>query len=589
MASVSGNGSRGHHRFTLNVNETGTSTANNTSTVSWSLVLSPIQSGWDWNISGISYSVNVDGNVKNGTIPSYNGSSTVTIASGTKTITHNNDGSKSINFGFSVTDGANKSYTPGNASGSGSLTLTKINRIATTTSATNFNDETNPTIQFSNPAGYNLQPYLNFYLNGSLAKTIYRNKGQYSSPYTWNLTNEEREELRELLTNINSCTVNEGVDTYSGNTKLGFSSISKTFSIINANPVFEDFDFKDINPTTTTLTGDNQIFIKNQSTLEIDIDSEDKMETQKYATGNKYLYVVGDTTGSVNYSDEDLEITAGTLNLSGDQLLSVRAYDSRNNSTEVIKNIKILDYESPTLTATLHRQNDFETPTTLEINGSFTSLLIENIEKNTVQSVQYRYKEIEGDFTQWQNAVVSISGTSFTCNNIVINLDSTKTFDFEIKVTDALSTTTITKRVNSGEAIFFISTNLKKCFVNGDKILTENEFNNVYDTTEHLTGEIWTDGKPIYRKVVEFGAITNTTYDNNIPSGITNMDTCVDLSGTFHLNNLEIPVNFHNSVTAGGAYSFCCYYNKTSNNIVVLCKTAINSGHVVVKYTKTTD
>ena len=40
MASISANGSRGHHRFTLNVNETGTNTSNNTSTVSFSFQLS---------------------------------------------------------------------------------------------------------------------------------------------------------------------------------------------------------------------------------------------------------------------------------------------------------------------------------------------------------------------------------------------------------------------------------------------------------------------------------------------------------------------------------------------------------------------
>lgn len=40
MASISANGSRGHHRFTLNVNETGTNAGANQSTVSFSLVLS---------------------------------------------------------------------------------------------------------------------------------------------------------------------------------------------------------------------------------------------------------------------------------------------------------------------------------------------------------------------------------------------------------------------------------------------------------------------------------------------------------------------------------------------------------------------
>ena len=137
MASCSGNGSRGHHKFTLNVNETYVSGgADNYSTVSWSLVLSPIQTGWDWYYSStvpVKYSVWVAGQNYTGNIMSYNGSSTVTVASGSLNVGHNSDGSKTIDFSFSVWDNVSANYLPGSASGSGSLTLTKIARYATIT------------------------------------------------------------------------------------------------------------------------------------------------------------------------------------------------------------------------------------------------------------------------------------------------------------------------------------------------------------------------------------------------------------------------------------------------------------------------
>ena len=65
MASISANGSKGHHRFTLNVNETGTNAGANQSTVSFSLVLSPIQNDWDWNVSRdpVTYNINIDGSL----------------------------------------------------------------------------------------------------------------------------------------------------------------------------------------------------------------------------------------------------------------------------------------------------------------------------------------------------------------------------------------------------------------------------------------------------------------------------------------------------------------------------------------------
>ena len=112
MASISANGSRGHHRFTLNVNEIGTNINNNTSTVSFSFQLSAIQNGWDWNIktNPVSYRVTINGTNYNGTIVSYGGSGTVTLKSGSLTVGHNADGSKSISFSFSVTDNPKEMY-----------------------------------------------------------------------------------------------------------------------------------------------------------------------------------------------------------------------------------------------------------------------------------------------------------------------------------------------------------------------------------------------------------------------------------------------------------------------------------------------
>ena len=183
MASISANGSRGHHNFTLNVDETYVSGgAENYSTVSWSLVLSPIQSGWDWYISGVNYSVNVDGQNWSGSIPSYNGSSTVTIASGSKNVTHDSDGGKYIGFDFSINDTAGRTYTPGNASASGGMNLTKIARYANITSfSVNKRNETSLSVSFGVDSTIDYCQYsLN---NGSWADT-----GVSASDRSFNIT-----------------------------------------------------------------------------------------------------------------------------------------------------------------------------------------------------------------------------------------------------------------------------------------------------------------------------------------------------------------------------------------------------------------
>lgn len=127
--TLTANGSRNHHRFTLSVNED--STSGNSSLLSFTFTLSPVVSGYDWYGWGgrISYSVTIGDNTYSGTIPSYDGRSTVTLNSATNIeIPHESDGTKTINVGFSVSDGAGQSYTCGNASASDTFTLSALHK-----------------------------------------------------------------------------------------------------------------------------------------------------------------------------------------------------------------------------------------------------------------------------------------------------------------------------------------------------------------------------------------------------------------------------------------------------------------------------
>ncbi|MBQ7340899.1 MAG: hypothetical protein IJW41_01860 [Oscillospiraceae bacterium] len=137
MASIYANGSRNHHKFTLAVSEVGTSKEENTSQVSFQFTISPVVQSFDWRYWGnsISYTVTVNGTDFAGTIPDYDGYSTVILKSGSLNVPHNPDGTKTLTFGFSVTDKAGMSYTCGNAGASGSMALTRILRTPPTLSA----------------------------------------------------------------------------------------------------------------------------------------------------------------------------------------------------------------------------------------------------------------------------------------------------------------------------------------------------------------------------------------------------------------------------------------------------------------------
>ena len=126
--TITGNGSKGHHKYTLTITENSTNTSANTSSITYTFKIAPITSGYNWSQQGtnISYTITINGTNYTGTIPTYDGKSTVTLKTGTVNIGHNTDGSKTLSYSFKVTDRDGLSYTSGAASASGSMTLTAI-------------------------------------------------------------------------------------------------------------------------------------------------------------------------------------------------------------------------------------------------------------------------------------------------------------------------------------------------------------------------------------------------------------------------------------------------------------------------------
>ena len=134
MAVISSKGAKDHHTYRLTLTQASQSVANNESTVNYSFDLID-DANWFWELWGnsITYSISANGSViKSGSIPDHT-TKNQNIASGSFTVSHNTNGTKSFSFSFSVTDGAGQYYTSGNASASGSMTLTTIPRYANIT------------------------------------------------------------------------------------------------------------------------------------------------------------------------------------------------------------------------------------------------------------------------------------------------------------------------------------------------------------------------------------------------------------------------------------------------------------------------
>ena len=247
-------------------------------------------------------------------------------------------------------------------------------------------------------------------------------------------------------------------------------------------PTFEDFTYKDINTKVTNVTGNNQILVKGLSNLQVNIASSNKMIARNSASPKNYTAVIDTLNVNTDYSNEDIDLLVGTVLNNGSKRLTVTAYDTRILSTSINKDILIYDYRKPLINATVERLNNFEAESTLKINGTYTALKINDLAKNSIVSVNYRYRETNGEWSNWVSINTVSNNGEFTCKDTVLSLDNTKSFEFEIKVEDKFETISQLSGItlDVGQAIFFISSNKNMCIVNGEFLVNGNiQANNI--------------------------------------------------------------------------------------------------------------
>ena len=517
---------------------------------------------------------------------------------GTKDITvgHNNDGSFPGRYvGISAQSWHMSGSTGGN------IYAGNITRQAYVTGATDFNDEGNPRITFTNPAGFRINARLEF-----AGTVIRRDNIANTGSYTFNLTEDERNLLRSKTPNSNKLTVREVIATcISGTAESYWSWQDKTMTIVNANPTFSNFEFEDVNPITLALTGNNQNIIQGYSSVKATIPVEYIATANKYATMNKYSFVISDAQKDINYSSDSS--TNNTIENVKSGVFNVYAIDSRNNSTLVTKNANETIAYNPLVKGNISiaRQNGVAEETNLNISGKIDLVDFGDV-VNSIQEAKYRYKIT--DSSTWSNytdITVSVDNDGNITFNDLIEGDTGDGFDIghsyniEVLISDELSSIVYTANLGSG--IPNIALHKNGVGIMGKYDTTEGgalqiEGKNIfkYSTSEVKTGYKWIDGKPIYRKIFT-GNMTNTTnsWVNLQQCNLTNADSILDIKGTItntFSDKRVLSINsFENS-------SYHCAFSYLGQTDYLQCNvsgwTYSNFGFkyiVAIYYTKTTD
>lgn len=396
--------------------------ANNKTTISWSLKGAGSGSA-SWYKAG-NFKVVINGSTvysSSTRIQLYNGT---TVASGEAVIPHNSDGTKT----FSASAEAGIYTVAVNCRGSGSWSLNAIPRQATITSATNFNDTQNPTITYSNPAGNNVSSLKAcISLTGNTDDISYRDIPKTGTSYTFNLTESERNILRQASANSKNLSVRFYVQTViNGATYRNY--VSATMTVVNANPSIGTIAYKDNNSSTVNITQDNQQIIRNKSDLYFTFNN---LQSLKYATLSSVKVTINGVTKTSSLSGSSVSsknLDFGIINVSSNIDANIVITDSRGNTTSYTKTIQVLDYQSQYSTITCERENNFYTETNLLVNCTYSSL----DGKNNI-TIQYQTKKVtDADY----GALTTIDNNT----NYVIQLDNAYQWNVRVVTTDSVGT-----------------------------------------------------------------------------------------------------------------------------------------------------
>lgn len=533
-------------KYRIVVTENSYSIANNTSEVNVKVQAWRTNQGYTTDGAGTCY-VNIDGtNYSNSwqyqekpiTYNSY-----TTLFDRTVTIPHNSDGSKTIYVSAYISHARFSSNSQGfNA------TLSTIPRQANIVSAPDFYDTDNPTITYNNPAGdipeiTSLQACIS--LSGSQDDISYRDISKTGTSYTFNLTQTERNTLLAACPNSNTLSVTFIIRTVlSGQTY--YSTVTKTMTVKNANPVIFGSSYADTNATTTAITNDDQQIIQLNSTVSFNFTS---LAAVKYATLVKVEITANAVTVSSSLSGSSVSnhiVAFGTINSTTDIEAIIKLTDSRGNITTESLNITMLAWSLPTGIISLSRKSNYYDETYLKVNADYSSL--DN--KNSI-TIQYQYKETSG--SSWSALAILQDDVQVT-----LSLDNTKSFDFKIIVTDRIGSTTYNAVLQIGIPILYI-----------DKLLRSVGVGTIPDQTNQLA---------VDRRI----ELKNTLQENvaDLWSTVTN-ENYRSAFLIFRNQNNNGVLQLGGDTTNGQGY--VRVNNATGNNIVALGRSSYGGGTVIIR------
>ena len=426
--SVSTNGCPGEGEgryYTLSWSAT-QSISNNTSTISWTLSTAGGYSSW---MTERTVYVDIDGErvfSKTDAVDRYRG----TIATGTKSISHNSDGTRS----FSVSLGAAIYYATVECTGSQTFTLDTIARASTLSVSDGvLGIETTLTADRKSSSFTHTLTWECGNYSGTLATK--------SSATSWSFTPKLKLATTAPYGQKVYCSYT--LLTYNGSTLVGTNSKSVWFTIPSSVKPACTLSLTDSKGYASIYGG----YIQGESQLSVEINA-----TQAYGSPiSRYSALVNEITYSAQ------TFTTNNLKKVGINTIAATVTDGRGRLGSTSDNITVLEYSRPQITNLKVRRcdaNGVENDRGGYGKISFHCTITPLSNKNTKAcSVKYR----QSGATAWINApAITLSAYDQDCNPPVIQMSDAHSYEVQINLTDAFGTASAVTSISTGYCLYHI-------------------------------------------------------------------------------------------------------------------------------------
>lgn len=349
------------------------------------------------------------------------------------TITHNADGTKTINISGQVTGPSGTGLEGKSSWGDSNVTLDTIPRASQPTlsssSVTMGNSVTITTNRVSNSFTHTIS-----YSFGSASGTIATNVGD-NTTWTPPIT------LANQIPNSTSGTCTITCTTYNGETLIGTKTVGLTLNVPSSVvPSVSIGTLTEANAQMLTLNWG--VFVQNKSQLNIPITT----------AGSYSSTIVSVVTTINNVTFNGTNVITSTLVTAGNNTISTTVTDSRGRTATTTKTYNVVAYSNPTIT-TVQAQRCLSDGT---LSDEGTYLLysfvgsISPVSNNNAHTFRIGHKLISASTYTYTNIDTSNYSINKTDQVLNLNLSTSNSYDIVFEAIDSFMTNAINRTIDTG-------------------------------------------------------------------------------------------------------------------------------------------